>query len=164
MMVKYIRSRHLLTEIILPPGVLIKLLRYLMQHQVHSYPSIFISDVCYHSNHYYSIFIGQIRQTLSGSIQSIMHVSFNNTSEMIAGASNDNAARLWHLKTGRIKVCHVFPYSIFILLFISSSSLSFFLSLFFSSHEIFHYQCFYHFGILFIIEIEKMKSMKFSLH
>ncbi|RHZ49966.1 hypothetical protein Glove_508g52 [Diversispora epigaea] len=47
---------------------------------------------------------GQIRQTLSGSIQSIMHVSFNNTSEMIAGASNDNAARLWHLKTGRIRL------------------------------------------------------------
>ncbi|CAG8495395.1 18414_t:CDS:10 [Acaulospora morrowiae] len=47
---------------------------------------------------------GQIKQTLSGSIQSIMHVSFNNTSEMVAGASNDNAARLWHLKTGRIRL------------------------------------------------------------
>ncbi|CAB4380336.1 unnamed protein product [Rhizophagus irregularis] len=47
---------------------------------------------------------GQVKQTLSGSIQSIMHVSFNNTNEMVAGASNDNAARLWHLKTGRIRL------------------------------------------------------------
>ncbi|CAI2173670.1 16579_t:CDS:10 [Funneliformis geosporum] len=47
---------------------------------------------------------GQVKQTLSGSIQSVMHVSFNNTNEMVAGASNDNAARLWHLKTGRIRL------------------------------------------------------------
>ncbi|CAG8739756.1 30093_t:CDS:10 [Gigaspora margarita] len=47
---------------------------------------------------------GQTKQSLSGSIQSIMHVSFNSTNDMIAGASNDNAARLWHLKTGRIRL------------------------------------------------------------
>jgi hypothetical protein len=51
------------------------------------------------------MYSGQTKQTLSGSIQSIMHVSFNNTNEMVAGASNDNAARLWYLKTGRIRVC-----------------------------------------------------------
>jgi hypothetical protein len=49
-------------------------------------------------------FAGTPRQTLTGALQSLMHVSFNSTNEMIAGASNDNATRLWHLGTGRIRV------------------------------------------------------------
>ncbi|CAG8474153.1 5890_t:CDS:10 [Paraglomus brasilianum] len=46
---------------------------------------------------------GNPRPPLSGSLQSVMHVCFNSTNEMIAGASNDNATRLWHIATGRIR-------------------------------------------------------------
>ncbi|CAG8485733.1 12339_t:CDS:10 [Ambispora leptoticha] len=45
---------------------------------------------------------GNLKQTLSGSLQSIMHLSFNNTNDMIAGASNDNSTRIWDLRTARI--------------------------------------------------------------
>ncbi|CAG8566702.1 3551_t:CDS:10 [Ambispora gerdemannii] len=45
---------------------------------------------------------GNLKQTLSGSLQSVMHLSFNNTNDMIAGASNDNSTRIWDLRTARI--------------------------------------------------------------
>ncbi|CAJ0756294.1 507_t:CDS:2, partial [Entrophospora sp. SA101] len=40
----------------------------------------------------------------TGSAQSVTSVSFNDTSEMIVGASNDNSARLWLLRTGRTRL------------------------------------------------------------
>ncbi|CAJ0634452.1 13909_t:CDS:10 [Entrophospora sp. SA101] len=45
---------------------------------------------------------GNVKQTLTGPHQSIMHVSFNNTNEAIVCASSDNVARVWSLNTGRI--------------------------------------------------------------
>ncbi|CAJ0850109.1 14716_t:CDS:2 [Entrophospora sp. SA101] len=41
---------------------------------------------------------------MNGSAQSVTSVSFNDTSEMIVGASNDNSARLWLLRTGRTRL------------------------------------------------------------
>ncbi|CAJ0906104.1 10688_t:CDS:10 [Entrophospora sp. SA101] len=52
----------------------------------------------------YDITTGNVRQTLTGSAQSVTSVSFNDTSEMIVGASNDNSARLWLLRTGRTRL------------------------------------------------------------
>src|SRR5690242_21035676 len=47
---------------------------------------------------------GSLKSTLTGCLQSVMCVSFNATDELLLGASNDNAARLWHLGTGRPRV------------------------------------------------------------
>nr|CAG8494887.1 14529_t:CDS:10 [Entrophospora candida] len=47
---------------------------------------------------------GNVKQTLTGPHQSIMHVSFNNTNEAIVCASSDNVARVWSLNTGRIAI------------------------------------------------------------
>lgn len=45
-----------------------------------------------------------LKSTLHGCLQSVMCVAFNSTDEYILAGSNDNAARLWHLATGRAKV------------------------------------------------------------
>ncbi|KAG9292434.1 hypothetical protein G9A89_015304 [Geosiphon pyriformis] len=45
---------------------------------------------------------GNLKQTLSGSTLSLMHVSFNSSNDKIVGASNDFTTRLWDLKSGRI--------------------------------------------------------------
>ncbi|RUS33655.1 WD40-repeat-containing domain protein [Jimgerdemannia flammicorona] len=42
-------------------------------------------------------------QTLTGSLLSIMCVAFNAKDDMVLGASNDNATRLWDLATGRLR-------------------------------------------------------------
>ncbi|KAJ1654947.1 hypothetical protein IWQ61_005214 [Dispira simplex] len=45
---------------------------------------------------------GSLRYTLNGCLQSVLHVRFNPTDEMILATSSDNAVRVWSLATGRI--------------------------------------------------------------
>ncbi|RUS17762.1 autophagy protein 16 [Endogone sp. FLAS-F59071] len=47
---------------------------------------------------------GNPTQTLTGALQSVMCVAFNSKDDLILGASNDNATRLWNLQTGRIRI------------------------------------------------------------
>lgn len=57
---------------------------------------------------------GSLKSTLTGCLQAVMCVSFNATDELLLGASNDNAARLWHLGTGRPRVSLFFPGTCFL--------------------------------------------------
>ncbi|KAJ3161796.1 hypothetical protein HDU86_006567 [Geranomyces michiganensis] len=51
----------------------------------------------------YDAHTGGIKSTLSGPVQSVMSIAFNNSSELVMGTSNDNSAKLWNVATGRLK-------------------------------------------------------------
>ncbi|KAJ3167917.1 hypothetical protein HDU88_001864 [Geranomyces variabilis] len=51
----------------------------------------------------YDAHTGGIKSTLSGPVQSVMSIAFNNSSELVMGTSNDNSAKLWNVGTGRLK-------------------------------------------------------------
>ncbi|KNC97324.1 uncharacterized protein SPPG_09457 [Spizellomyces punctatus DAOM BR117] len=46
---------------------------------------------------------GVVKATLSGSLQGIMSLAFNNGSELVMGTSNDNSVKIWNVGTGRLK-------------------------------------------------------------
>jgi WD40 repeat protein len=47
---------------------------------------------------------GTIKQTMRGGNMGVMCVAFSKNDEMVLAGSNDNAARVWAVDTGRIKV------------------------------------------------------------
>lgn len=49
-------------------------------------------------------FSGAVKYTLSGALQTITSVAFNATDDLVLGTSADNATRIWHLGTGRLRV------------------------------------------------------------
>ncbi|KAJ1906857.1 hypothetical protein IWQ60_011985, partial [Tieghemiomyces parasiticus] len=50
---------------------------------------------------------GNLKYTLSGCLQSVLHVWFSPTDDLILATSSDNAIRVWALDTGRIQVSSV---------------------------------------------------------
>lgn len=47
---------------------------------------------------------GTLTHTLSGSLQTLTSVDFNETEELLLGSCMDNSTRIWDLATGRIRV------------------------------------------------------------
>jgi WD40 repeat protein len=47
---------------------------------------------------------GTLTQTLSGSLQTLTSVCFNEGEDLLLGSSMDNSTRIWDLTTGRIRV------------------------------------------------------------
>jgi WD40 repeat protein len=48
--------------------------------------------------------VGTLSQTLSGSLQTLTSVDFNESEELLLGSSMDNSTRIWDLTSGRIRV------------------------------------------------------------
>jgi autophagy-related protein 16-1 len=48
---------------------------------------------------------GALKGSLTGAVQSVMCVRFSGNDELLLGASNDNATRVWSVNSTRLKVC-----------------------------------------------------------
>ncbi|GAB5591196.1 hypothetical protein Unana1_06096 [Umbelopsis nana] len=51
----------------------------------------------------YNVRQGTLSQTLSGSLQTLTSVDFNESEELLLGSSMDNSTRIWDLTSGRIR-------------------------------------------------------------